>query len=91
VGEHQHKKGKLPITVPPESIRNIIDKSRGSAEELMQSVEDSIVENAEVGYNLLIQMAQKMNIGDAIPPPSLCLTAVKIKLDKAISYRENFC
>ena len=80
------------LTVPPESTRNIIDKSRGSAEEeLMQQVEDSIVENAEVGYNLLIQMAQKMNIGDAIPPPSLCLTAVKIKLDKAISYRENFC
>jgi len=34
----------------------------------MQSVEDTIVENAEVtGYNLLIQMAEKMNMGDAIP------------------------
>lgn len=69
------EKGKLPIAVPPESIRNIMHKSRCSAEEeLMQSVEDTIVENAEVtGYNLLIQMAQKMNIGEALPPLSQSL------------------
>jgi len=44
--------------------------SMTSAEqELMQSVEDTIVESAEViGYNLLIQMAGKMNdMTDAIP------------------------
>jgi hypothetical protein len=47
-----------------------IHTSRTSAAEqdLMQSVEDIIVENAEViGYNLLIQMAEKMNLGDTIP------------------------
>ena len=34
-------------------------------------------------------MAQKMNIGDSIPPPSLCLTAVQIKLHKAITYNQR--
>jgi hypothetical protein len=56
--------------MPPDSIRNIIHSSMKSAEqELMQSVEDTIVESAEVtGYNLLIQMAGKMNnMADAIP------------------------
>src|ERR687884_40787 len=51
-------------------IMNKIHTSRTSAAEqdLMQSVEDIIVENAEViGYNLLIQMAEKMNFGDTIP------------------------
>ena len=51
--------------MPPESIRRSLDNSRSPAEEeLMQSVEDSIVESAEViGYNLLLQMS----IGAAIP------------------------
>jgi ferritin-like metal-binding protein YciE len=64
------EKGELPIARAPESIRNIMHPSMNAAEqELIQSVEDTIVENAEViGYNLLIQLAQKMNIGDAIPP-----------------------
>jgi len=57
--------------MPPDSIRNIMHPSMTSAEqELMQSVEDTIAESAEViGYNLLIQMAGKMNdMTDAIPP-----------------------
>jgi ferritin-like metal-binding protein YciE len=55
--------------MPPESIRKSLDNSRSPAEEeLMQSVEDSIVESAEViGFNLLLQMAAKMSVGDAIP------------------------
>jgi DNA replication initiation complex subunit (GINS family) len=56
--------------MPPDSIRNVMHPSMTPAEqELMQSVEDTIVESAEVtGYNLLIQMAGKMNeIDDAIP------------------------
>jgi ferritin-like metal-binding protein YciE len=64
------EKGQLPIAMPPDSIRNIMHPSMTSAEqELMQSVEDTIVESAEVtGYNLLIQMAGKMNnMSDAIP------------------------
>lgn len=55
--------------MPPDSIRNVMHPSMTSAEqELMQSVEDTIVESAEViGYNLLIQMAGKMNdMTDAI-------------------------
>jgi ferritin-like metal-binding protein YciE len=64
------KKGQLPIAMPPQSIMDEIHASRTSAAEqdLMQSVEDIIVENAEViGYNLLIQMAEKMSFGDTIP------------------------
>ena len=64
------EKGQLPIATPPQSIMDKIHASRTSLAEqdLMQSVEDMIVENAEVtGYNLLIQMAEKMNIGDTIP------------------------
>ena len=57
--------------MPPDSIKNIMHPSMTSAEqELMQSVEDTIVESAEVtGYNLLIQMAGKIgNVDDdAIP------------------------
>lgn len=68
-GTPTQEKGELPIARPPESMRNVMHPSMSAAEqELMQSVEDTIVENAEVtGYNLLIQMAEKMNIGDAIP------------------------
>ena len=64
------EKGQLPIAMPPDSLRNVMHPSMTSAEqELMQSVEDAIVESAEViGYNLLIQMAGKMNnMSDAIP------------------------
>jgi ferritin-like metal-binding protein YciE len=64
------ERGQLPIATPPQSIMDKIHASRTSLAEqdLMQSVEDMIVENAEVtGYNLLIQMAEKMNIGDTIP------------------------
>jgi len=69
-GTPTQERGELPLAVPPESIRSIIHSSMSAAEqELMQSVEDTIVENAEVtGYNLLIQMAEKMKMaGDAIP------------------------
>jgi ferritin-like metal-binding protein YciE len=68
-GSPIQEKGQLPIAMPPEFIGNIIHSSMTSAEqELMQSVEDTIVESAEViGYNLLIQMAGKMNdMTDAI-------------------------
>jgi len=69
-GTPTQERGELPLAVPPESIRNIIHSSMSAAEqELMQSVEDTIVESAEVtGYNLLIQMAEKMKMArDAIP------------------------
>jgi ferritin-like metal-binding protein YciE len=68
-GTPTQEKGKLPIAMPPESITQIMHPSMTPAEqELIQSVEDSIVESAEViGYNLLIQMAGKLNIADAMP------------------------
>ena len=62
------EKGKLPISIPPESIRNAMHTPMVLAEqELLESVEDTIIENAEViGYNLLVQIALKMNMGDAL-------------------------
>jgi ferritin-like metal-binding protein YciE len=69
-GSPTQEKGQLPIAMPPDSIRNVMHPSMTPAEqELMQSVEDTIVENGEItGYNLLIQMAGKVNkIDDAIP------------------------
>jgi ferritin-like metal-binding protein YciE len=68
-GKPTQEKGKLPISMPPESITSIMDSSMTSAEEeLIQSVEDTIVENAEVtGYNLLIQIAGKLSVAEAIP------------------------
>lgn len=69
-GSPTQEKGQLPLAMPPDSIRNVMHPSMTSAEqELMQSVEDTIVESAEViGYDLIIQMAGKMNkMGDAIP------------------------
>jgi ferritin-like metal-binding protein YciE len=68
-GSPTQEKGQLPIAMPPDSIRNVMHPSMTSAEqELMQSVEDTIVDSAEIiGYNLLIQMAGKMNnMADAI-------------------------
>lgn len=69
-GTPTQEKGELPISKPPESIRNVIHHSMTCAEqELVQTVEDIIVENAEVtGYDLLIQLAMKMNLDDTIPP-----------------------
>jgi len=68
-GTPVQEKGELPISKPPEFIVNTIHQSATSAEqEVIQIAEDMIVENAEViGYNLLIQMATKMNFCDTIP------------------------
>ncbi|HVH96696.1 MAG TPA: DUF892 family protein [Bacillus sp. (in: firmicutes)] len=67
-GTPVQEKGELPISKPPEFIVNTIHQSATSAEqEVIQIAEDMIVENAEViGYNLLIQMATKMNFSDTI-------------------------
>jgi ferritin-like metal-binding protein YciE len=58
----------LPTSIPPESIRNAIQNPRVLAEqELHESVEDMIIESAEViGYNPLVQMVVKMNIGETL-------------------------
>lgn len=68
-GTPVQEKGELPISKPPEFIVNTIHQSATSAEqEVIRIAEDMIVENAEViGYNLLIQMATKMNFSDTIP------------------------
>src|SRR5215212_6097278 len=65
------EKAKLPISSLPESIVKIMEnRTMTSTEEreLNESIQDTIIENAEVtGYNMLIQMALKMNVADAIP------------------------
>src|SRR5918996_1059384 len=65
------EKAKLPISSPPESIVKIMENTTMTSSEereLNESIQDTIIENAEVtGYNMLIQMALKMNVADAIP------------------------
>jgi len=69
-GTPTSKKGELPISKPPGSVRNIIQNSMTEAEqELVQIVEDTVVENAEItGYNLLTQMTTVMKLRDTLPP-----------------------
>jgi ferritin-like metal-binding protein YciE len=71
-GTPTQEKAKLPISSPPESIVKIMENTMrmtSTAErELNESIQDTIIENAEItGYNMLIQMAVKMNVADAIP------------------------
>ena len=70
-GTPTQEKAKLPIASPPESIAKTMENTMMSSNEereLNESIQDTIIENAEVtGYNMLIQMALKMNMADAIP------------------------
>jgi ferritin-like metal-binding protein YciE len=70
-GNPTQEKAKLPISSPPESIAKIIENTMMTSNEereLNESIQDTIIENAEItGYNMLIQMALKMNVADAIP------------------------
>jgi ferritin-like metal-binding protein YciE len=70
-GTPTQEKAKLPISSPPESIAKTMENTMMTSNEereLNESIQDTIIENAEVtGYNMLIQMALKMNMADAIP------------------------
>ena len=70
-GTPTQEKAKLPISSPPESIAKTMENTMMTSNEereLNESIQDTIIENAEVtGYNMLIQMALKMNVADAIP------------------------
>jgi ferritin-like metal-binding protein YciE len=61
--------GQLPILVPPRTLANTLKKSMTSAEQQIKSAkEDLIIENAEITmYDTLLQVAQLMNAGDAVP------------------------
>ena len=61
--------GQLPISVPPRTLANTLKKSMTSAEQQIKSAkEDLIIENAEITmYDTLLQVAQLMNAGDAVP------------------------
>ncbi len=65
------EKAKLPISSPPESIVKTMENTMmtsAAEHEIKESIQDTIIENAEVtGYTMLIQMAVKMNVADAIP------------------------
>jgi ferritin-like metal-binding protein YciE len=61
--------GQLPILVPPRALANTLKKSMTSAEQQIKSAkEDLVIESAEVTmYDTLLQVAQLMNAGDAVP------------------------
>jgi ferritin-like metal-binding protein YciE len=65
------EKAKLPILSPPESIAKMMENTMiitAAERELQESIQDTIIENSEVaGYNMLIQIASKMKVADAIP------------------------
>ncbi len=70
-GTPTQEMAKLPILSPPESIVKTMENTMmtsAAERELNESIQDTIIENAEVtGYTMLIQMAVKMNVADAIP------------------------
>jgi ferritin-like metal-binding protein YciE len=70
-GTPTQEKAKLPISSPPESLVKMMENTiiiTATECELKGSIQDTIIENSEVaGYNILIQMAVKMNVADAIP------------------------
>jgi ferritin-like metal-binding protein YciE len=70
-GTPTQEKAKLPISSPPESIAKTMENTMmtsAAERELKESIQDTIIENAEVtGYTMLIQMAVKINVADAIP------------------------
>jgi ferritin-like metal-binding protein YciE len=61
-------KHNCQIPAPPKSLANIFQKMMTSAEtELIAAKEDAIVENAEIIlYDMLTQLAERMNAGSAI-------------------------
>jgi ferritin-like metal-binding protein YciE len=61
--------GQLSVLVPPKTVANTLKKSMTSAEHQIKATkEDLIVENTEVTmYDTLLQLAQLMNAGDAVP------------------------
>ena len=80
-GEPTESKADLPILKPPstsmikKTIKDTVKSVAGGTDnpmpeemELMQTKEDLIIENAEiVAYDMLIQIAQRSNLQDAIP------------------------
>ena len=61
--------GQLPTLVPPRTLANTLKRAMTSAEQQIKSAkEDLVIENAEVTmYDTLLQLAQLMNAGDAVP------------------------
>jgi ferritin-like metal-binding protein YciE len=59
----------LPLPSYPRSMKKLMKNSMTPEEwELKKTEEDMIIENAEIiRYNMIVQKAQIMNIGDAVP------------------------
>ena len=68
-GRPTNDSGQLPILIPPKGLANTLRKSMTSAEQQIKAAkEDLIIENAEITmYDTLLQLAQLMNAGDAVP------------------------
>ena len=68
-GKPTADKAQLPAITPPKSLAGATKRSITDAEqELKGAKEDAVIENAEVVmYDTMVQLAQLMNAGDAIP------------------------
>lgn len=68
-GQATGERAQLPEWSPPKALANALEASITQEEQELKSMEiDALIEHAEaIGYNILIQMAAKMNIGEAMP------------------------
>ena len=68
-GKATKNSAKLLVPTAPSNISNALKRSMTPAEEELKGAkEDAIIENAEVVmYDMMVQLAQQMNVSDAIP------------------------
>ncbi len=68
-GQATDKRAQLAGYSPPEALANALGASATQEEQELKAIEiDALIEHAEaIGYNTLIQMASRMNIGEALP------------------------
>lgn len=70
-GQPTEERAQLPGYMPPKSLADALESTARTPEEKeLKTMEiDALIEHAEViGYNTIIQIATKLNIGEAIPP-----------------------
>lgn len=69
-GQATVERAQLVGYSPPGALANALEASTTQEEQELKTMEvDALIEHAEsIGYNTLIQMAAKMNVGEALPP-----------------------
>jgi ferritin-like metal-binding protein YciE len=68
-GQPTSERAQLPNYSPPESLAQALESLISPEEQELKSIEvDALIEHAEViTYNMLVQMAERLNVGEALP------------------------